>query len=293
MDQPPLPEHLFSDRQHVRLLKLFTLAAAASILLILVLTGSGIFQIFRGYVVKDAEKDAIHIGNGLLLPLLQPFIEKGGDGSYSLAISEGHQEELDEKVLGRLAPFEVLKVKIYDPGHTILYSNDRQIIGHIDKKNKQLEAALGGEVVSRLERKTELWDLDQEHQYDLDMVESYLPLLAPNGSVIGSMELYMDVSLYRSEFVGILVSSLLILGAVLLLVFGTLLLFMHRASRIIYSKSEEIKVLSGLLPICSSCKKIRNDAQEWELLESYITEHSESVFTHSMCPECLKKYWPE
>jgi len=51
----------------------------------------------------------------------------------------------------------------------------------------------------------------------------------------------------------------------------------------------EIKTLSGLLPICSYCKKIRDDKGYWNQLESYISKHSEASFTHSICPECYEK----
>jgi PAS domain S-box-containing protein len=52
---------------------------------------------------------------------------------------------------------------------------------------------------------------------------------------------------------------------------------------------EKIKTLSGLLPICSYCKKIRDDQGYWNQLESYISKHSEAVFSHSICPECYNK----
>ncbi|MCU0412136.1 MAG: tetratricopeptide repeat protein [Bacteroidetes bacterium] len=55
----------------------------------------------------------------------------------------------------------------------------------------------------------------------------------------------------------------------------------------------EVKTLSGLLPICSGCKKIRNDRGYWEQLESYIMTHSEAEFTHGLCPDCLAKFYPE
>jgi CheY-like chemotaxis protein len=55
----------------------------------------------------------------------------------------------------------------------------------------------------------------------------------------------------------------------------------------------KIKTLSGLLPICASCKKIRDDHGYWTQLESYISEHSEAEFTHGCCPECMKKLYPE
>jgi PAS domain S-box-containing protein len=54
-----------------------------------------------------------------------------------------------------------------------------------------------------------------------------------------------------------------------------------------------IKTLSGLLPICAGCKKIRDDKGYWNQVDSYIQEHSEAKFTHGLCPDCIKKYYPE
>ncbi len=55
----------------------------------------------------------------------------------------------------------------------------------------------------------------------------------------------------------------------------------------------EVKALSGLLPICVSCKKIRDDKGYWNKLEAYIQAHSEAEFTHSICPECCARLYPE
>lgn len=53
-----------------------------------------------------------------------------------------------------------------------------------------------------------------------------------------------------------------------------------------------VRTLSGLLPICSSCKKIRDGAGGWVPIEHYISKHSEADFTHGICPECFPKYFP-
>jgi PAS domain S-box-containing protein len=55
----------------------------------------------------------------------------------------------------------------------------------------------------------------------------------------------------------------------------------------------EVKVLSGLLPICSFCKKVRDDRGYWKQIEAYISEHSELLFTHGLCPDCLSHHYPE
>jgi PAS domain S-box-containing protein len=55
----------------------------------------------------------------------------------------------------------------------------------------------------------------------------------------------------------------------------------------------KVRTLSGMLPICSACKKIRDDRGYWKQIESYISEHSEAEFSHSICPTCVKKLYPD
>lgn len=56
---------------------------------------------------------------------------------------------------------------------------------------------------------------------------------------------------------------------------------------------EEIKVLRGMIPICASCKSVRNDTGFWEAIESYVQTHSEAAFSHSLCPTCMGQLYPE
>ena len=55
----------------------------------------------------------------------------------------------------------------------------------------------------------------------------------------------------------------------------------------------EVKTLSGFLPICASCKKIRDDRGYWNKIEVYIEKHSAVEFTHGICPQCARKLYPE
>ncbi|MFZ5569829.1 MAG: response regulator [Thermodesulfobacteriota bacterium] len=77
-------------------------------------------------------------------------------------------------------------------------------------------------------------------------------------------------------------------------------LIKHRAAKekeILIAKLEkallEVKRLSGLLPICANCKKIRDEKGSWHHIESYIRSHSEANFSHGICPDCLKRLYPE
>lgn len=54
-----------------------------------------------------------------------------------------------------------------------------------------------------------------------------------------------------------------------------------------------VKTLRGLLPICAACKRIRDDRGFWQQLEIYFQSHSEARFSHGMCPDCVKKWYPD
>ncbi len=54
-----------------------------------------------------------------------------------------------------------------------------------------------------------------------------------------------------------------------------------------------VKKLSGMLPICASCKKIRDDKGYWQAVEAYLMEHTDALFSHGCCPECRQKLYPE
>ncbi len=66
---------------------------------------------------------------------------------------------------------------------------------------------------------------------------------------------------------------------------------LEKANKKLQKALKEVKKLSGLLPICASCKKIRDDKGYWNQIESYIHKHSEAEFSHGICPECMDKMY--
>ncbi len=89
------------------------------------------------------------------------------------------------------------------------------------------------------------------------------------------------------------------LGAYLVVLYVLFHTF-HRLSREkeqlivqLHAAFAEVKQLSGLLPICASCKKIRDDAGQWKQLEHFISQHSEAEFSHGLCPDCSKQAFSE
>lgn len=67
----------------------------------------------------------------------------------------------------------------------------------------------------------------------------------------------------------------------------------QKYAAVIIEDVSNITELQGLLPICCSCKKIRDDEGYWNQVEKYLEKHSEVEFTHGMCPDCMKKLYPQ
>jgi hypothetical protein len=82
----------------------------------------------------------------------------------------------------------------------------------------------------------------------------------------------------------------LLINMLALGVFSPIAILVHNY---VYNLVKENQKLKGFLPICSSCKKIRDDQGYWNQIESYITANSEAQFSHSFCPDCAKKLYPE
>lgn len=64
-----------------------------------------------------------------------------------------------------------------------------------------------------------------------------------------------------------------------------------RAAREHRGLQEQVRVLSGILPICGFCKKIRDQHGQWQVLEAYIMNHSEAKFSHGLCPTCMQEHY--
>ena len=76
-----------------------------------------------------------------------------------------------------------------------------------------------------------------------------------------------------------------------IIVFTIVVYLADRTARQTRALKREVEVLGGLLPVCSFCKKIRDDDGQWQQMEMYIAERSEAQFSHNLCPDCLKKHY--
>jgi hypothetical protein len=285
--------HPHEEDSNRRLRKFFLLSSSISFIVILSLSGTGIFLAFKNYIHNEAESSAVRISEALLEQGRLDLIHRDAQGNARLGLEPENFQKFDRRLRETLRALDVPKIKIFTAEKTILYSTERAIIGRLDSENKKLEQALEGKIYSQFETEGEFWDLEDEQRFDVDIVETYIPISDENGRMIGAYEIYLDVSRYQHDVIHFVIFSLAIITAVLAVIFLIIYAQLRKATGIIHCKTEQIKVLSGLLPICSFCKKIRDEDGNWEMLEEYISFHSESEFSHSFCPECVAKHYPE
>lgn len=82
-------------------------------------------------------------------------------------------------------------------------------------------------------------------------------------------------------------------SALLVAVLVFIVFLVDKSARQERELNRRMNALEGLVPICSGCKKIRREDGEYEPVEKYVSERSDAVFSHGMCPECIKKWYPE
>jgi hypothetical protein len=89
--------------------------------------------------------------------------------------------------------------------------------------------------------------------------------------------------------------QLTILGSIeayIIMYIGLIVINAQRVEQEMINAKNEIKTIAGFIPICATCKKIRDDKGSWNQLEAYLGEHADMEFSHGICPECMQKSYP-
>jgi len=82
-------------------------------------------------------------------------------------------------------------------------------------------------------------------------------------------------------------------AVVAVMIYGLTDLDLQRTEAELRASVEEVQTLRGIIPICSYCKKVRDDQGSWQQVETYVSEHTEAAFSHGICPRCYAENWPE
>ncbi len=203
--------------------------------------------------------------------------------------------------------FGLAKLKIYSTSGEVLFSTDPEEIGKINKEPYFQEIIAKGGVDAKVVRKNS--ETLEHEKMPVDVVEAYVPLMK-NGNFLGAFEVYYDISEKKQNLERLLLISFIIVMALAGFVLAISAMNVVKERRRLRERRRaeeerekligelqealaEVRTLSGLLPICSSCKKIRDDQGYWNQIEVYISHHTQATFSHGLCPDCAKKLYPD
>ena len=203
--------------------------------------------------------------------------------------------------------FRLTKFKIFSNSGEILFSTDPKEIGDLNNQRYFHEIVAKGKVITKgIQKETKSLE---GQLMSVDVVETYVPLMS-DGIFLGAFEIYYDITarkqhldklLSRSSALVFIITLGLLLSIIVILFVENKTISKRKQAekereKLIAELQEtvtKIKTLGGLLPICSNCKKIRDDKGYWKQIESYIRDHSQAEFTHGLCPKCANKLYPE
>ncbi len=367
----------------------------------------GLTRNARVQAIRHAESNGTRAAAALI-----DALPSGNSMGLVARFGDTERARLDKRFAALLAPYDIVKVKLYDTDGTIVHSTDPAVIGQTNADNADLRAALAGHTVSEFKAPGDVWDLAGEAEAAQTIVETYVPALDDGGGVLGVVETYADVSGSVDSWLNYAIPAFCTVLLVILPTFGALGFMMRRLDRAIALRTSDLRRardelatviattsalivtvdtdlritgfnerasrVSGLarhavigepvraalgdngsaadlterlgraiagepvedfaaplrcaddstrrvswsisqwrdaegrvlgasafgqdltdlqrvalyeriLPICSYCKQIRDADGEWTAVETYVSSHSKSQFSHGICPDCLER----
>lgn len=200
------------------LVRLLTILAFLSGMAIVALSVFGVHNLYSNHVISMAEKESALISRLLVDQHRNILFLDNETEDLRLHIEPSYEAWLDLRLRRFLQPFDIVKIKIFSLDTTVIYSTDNSIIGETNPQNPRLLRALMGEVDSHLENKDSLRDLADETILDVDVVETYTPIIV-DGQLLGVFELYRDVTQFREDILAGTLKTLLLLSAIMLIVY--------------------------------------------------------------------------
>lgn len=224
--------------------------ALISIAAILTLSGIVVHRIISEEIARDARESAIQASKAVFEQQRDILTTVGNDGELHLYLAQADFPVADRYFRTYLNNFGILKVKIYNIQKEVIYSTDKKIIGRIDSDNKRLDRVFQGNVDSHLEMKDRMLDLAEENKFNVEVVETYIPI-RERDRIIGSFEIYTDVTPYRQEISQIVAKVLAWLAAILLFVFACSYLLIRKATIVLKKTQQELAERTSLFQTLS------------------------------------------
>lgn len=258
-----------------------------------------IYPSFHKLIINEKENDAQQIVHYLVqnADLLETLINK--KNKYPT-------EEQVEKIVHFSENFNLIKTRVFSNDGTIIYSTKNSEIDNVNTKQYFNLIVKKGIVFSKYVKKGKM--SAEGNEILIDVVEVYVPVMS-NGKFDGAVEIYYDITPILKDYKRLFSESnfiIIIIALVLLLsiLVNFLKAYTNINARIIAEKEvqkhneelknalDEIKTLEGILPICSYCKKVRDDEGYWQQVGDYIHNHSNANVSHGVCPTCVKEHFP-
>lgn len=178
----------------------------------------------------------------------------------------------------------------------------RKIVSYVS------QASLADAFASWADRVSDKIPPDREISFaGKDWRVSATPLQDASGKEVGDLCIMRDISIEKASLVRLIALSGTSGVVLVTLLLGFIYVLLRRTDAGIRAQQKareqligelkdamaRVKTLAGLIPVCAACKKVRDDRGYWSQVESYIQEHTEATFSHSMCPDCFKRLYPE
>lgn len=240
-------------------LRRFCWVAVIAAALILVLSSFVTFKLYERYVVGLAESNAVNIANSIVSVHQEQLSD-----ALEPPLLPPQLIALDEMIKAFMGPYGIVKVKLFSLDGTVVYSTDMSIIGKNSLGNEHLEVALAGGESSVIQTKNQIRDLAHQDRFDVDVVESYVPMRNQQGQVIGVFEIYQDMTLFREEVTQGVFYLLAELGVILVSVIFATFWFMRKAAVTMVMQQKEL----GRLATIDTVTNLYNRAEITRRMES-------------------------
>jgi signal transduction histidine kinase len=213
------------------LFRFFLLISFLVSFLIVSMIAVGLRGVIHKRVIWEAEQDAVRISHALRDTEIRHFIEIVSERGSDIVIPEDAIAELDTSLREFLAPFHIVKIKVFARNTEIIYSTDPTLIGEFNIGNEKLESALNGVAVSKYAKKDSMTDLAMEKRFDVGIVETYVPVQALDGAIAGSFEIYKDVTTDMASIKDVMLNTVSIIAGVVFCGFTILIGIMRCATK--------------------------------------------------------------
>jgi hypothetical protein len=257
-----------------------------------------IYPSFTKILIESTKNDSIIVAKHLLSMLISEKVELR---------EEIHRAALKNEIEKLQATFKLLKLKLFSRTGEIIFSTDPADLGIINRAKYFQEIIANQQVLAKFIQKNT--SSLEGQKLRADVIETYVPVVI-EGKLLGAFEIYYDITDRKQQLDSLLSRSsrsLLNLALGLLIAIAIIL---FRESKTISERTQaeedrdkrivelqqamaDFKKVSGLIPICATCKMIRDDQGFWNPVEAFISENSEAKLTHTICPKCADKFYSE